>query len=69
MMISVYSNSSWTPLSALHLGRPRLAHTAMKNIKTSWFSREALALGLYAVGLVFIIALYFLKQMKNKVLI
>jgi DMSO reductase iron-sulfur subunit len=35
------------PLSALHLGRPFLAMTAMKNIKTSWLSREALALGLF----------------------
>ncbi|MEA2029189.1 MAG: DmsC/YnfH family molybdoenzyme membrane anchor subunit [Campylobacterota bacterium] len=36
------------PLSALHLGRPILAGTAMKNIKHSWLSREALALGLFA---------------------
>jgi DMSO reductase iron-sulfur subunit len=36
------------PLSALHLGRPILAHTAMKNIKSSWLSREALALGVFA---------------------
>ena len=36
------------PLSALHLGRPLLAHTAMKNWRNSWLSREALALGLYA---------------------
>ncbi len=35
------------PLSALHLGRPFLAMTAMKNIKTSWLSREALALGVF----------------------
>ncbi len=35
------------PLSALHLGRPLKAMTAMKNIKTSWLSREALALGLF----------------------
>jgi Fe-S-cluster-containing dehydrogenase component len=33
------------PLSALHLGRPALAITAMKNLKTSWLSREAAALG------------------------
>lgn len=37
------------PLSALHLGRPILAHTAMKNIKSSWLSREALALGIFAL--------------------
>ena len=36
------------PLSALHLGRPMLALTAMKNYKKSWLSREALALGIYA---------------------
>lgn len=36
------------PLSALHLGRPLLAHTAMRNWRNSWLSREALALGLYA---------------------
>ncbi len=36
------------PLSALHLGRPILAHSAMKNIKKSWLSREALALGVFA---------------------
>ena len=35
------------PLSALHLGRPLKAMTAMKNIKTSWLSREALALGAF----------------------
>ena len=35
------------PLSALHLGRPILAMTAMKNIKTSYLSREALALGVF----------------------
>jgi len=42
------------PLSALHLGRPFLALTAMKNIKTSWLSREALALGIF-VGLMSIV--------------
>lgn len=36
------------PLSALHLGRPLLAPTAMKNWRKSWLSREALALGVYA---------------------
>ncbi len=41
-------------LSALHLGRPFLAITAMKNIKTSWLSREALALGIYTFGVAFV---------------
>jgi Fe-S-cluster-containing dehydrogenase component/DMSO reductase anchor subunit len=48
------------PLSALHLGRPILALTAMKNIKTSWLSREALALGLYTGGLTLLLLLYYL---------
>ncbi len=47
------------PLSALHLGRPFLALTAMKNIKTSWLSREALALGVFTGLMSGIVALYF----------
>ncbi|WP_321777818.1 DmsC/YnfH family molybdoenzyme membrane anchor subunit [Sulfurimonas sp.] len=48
------------PLSALHLGRPFLALTAMKNIKTSWLSREALALGIFTALMNLIVILYFL---------
>ena len=48
------------PLSALHLGRPIMALTAVKNIKTSWLSREAAALGLYAVGAAVVTGLYFM---------
>lgn len=60
MIIAVFLPAAiGLPLSALHLGRPILAYTAMKNIKTSWLSREALALGLYAGGLTFLIALFF----------
>jgi len=47
------------PLSALHLGRPFLAMTAMKNIKTSWLSREALALGLFTGLMSAVVAMYF----------
>jgi DMSO reductase anchor subunit len=47
------------PLSALHLGRPFLAMTAMKNIKTSWLSREALALGLFTALMSGVVAMYF----------
>ena len=36
------------PLSALHLGRPIFAHRAIRNLKTSWLSREALFLGVFA---------------------
>ena len=47
------------PLSALHLGRPFLAMTAMKNIKTSWLSREAAALGAFTglMGILFLLYL------------
>ena len=48
------------PLSALHLGRPIMALTAMKNIKTSWLSREAAALGAYASGAMLVTGLFFL---------
>ena len=49
------------PLSALHLGRPFLAMTAMKNIKTSWLSREALALGVFTALMNIVVALYFFE--------
>ena len=49
------------PLSALHLGRPYLAMTAMKNIKTSWLSREALALGVFTALMSLVVALYFIE--------
>ncbi len=52
------------PLSALHLGRPFLAMTAMKNIKSSWLSREALALGLFVAMMTLNIALYALQTPK-----
>ncbi len=62
MMIAIFLPAAiGLPLSALHLGRPLLAHTAMKNIKTSWLSREALALGLFTGGMTFIIALFFFE--------
>ncbi len=48
------------PLSALHLGRPFLAMTAMKNIKTSWLSREALALGVFTLLMNIVAVLYFM---------
>ena len=49
------------PLSALHLGRPIMAITAMKNWRTSWLSREAIALGAFT-GLASIVAgMYYLE--------
>lgn len=50
------------PLSALHLGRPFKAMTAMKNIKSSWLSREALALGLFTFMMTMNVALYFFEM-------
>jgi len=49
------------PLSALHLGRPFLALTAMKNIRTSWLSREALALGVFTGLMSLVVAMYFFE--------
>jgi DMSO reductase anchor subunit len=49
------------PLSALHLGRPFLAMTAMKNIKTSWLSREAAALGLFTGLMGGVVTMYFFE--------
>ncbi|BCD68542.1 DmsC/YnfH family molybdoenzyme membrane anchor subunit [Nitratiruptor sp. YY09-18] len=47
------------PLSALHLGRPFKALSAMKNIKTSWLSKEAAALGVFAEGIGIVALLYY----------
>ena len=49
------------PLSALHLGRPILAMTAMKNWRTSWLSREAIALGAYTGLATMVAGMYFLE--------
>ena len=49
------------PLSALHLGRPILAMTAMKNWRTSWLSREAIALGVYTGLASVVVGLYYLE--------
>lgn len=47
------------PLSALHLGRPLKALSAMKNLRTSWLSREAAALGAFAALMSINVALYY----------
>jgi len=57
------------PLSALHLGRPLLAHTAMKNWRKSWLSREALALGIFAgLGIGVVVTYFFEFMLLNKIL-
>ena len=52
------------PLSALHLGRPILAMTAMKNWRTSWLSREAIALGAFT-GLASVVAGMYYFEVKG----
>lgn len=49
------------PLSALHLGRPFRALSAMKNLKTSWLSREAAALGAFTGMMSLNVGLYYLN--------
>lgn len=49
------------PLSALHLGRPIKALSAFKNIKTSWLSREGLALTLYAALVLAVVVIFFFE--------
>jgi DMSO reductase anchor subunit len=52
------------PLSALHLGRPILAMTAMKNWRCSWLSREAIALGAFT-GLASLVAFMYYADIKG----
>jgi DMSO reductase anchor subunit len=56
------------PLSALHLGRPIKALSAMKNWKTSWLSREAIALGAYT-GLATLVAALYYFNVKGSLLL
>jgi Fe-S-cluster-containing dehydrogenase component/DMSO reductase anchor subunit len=56
------------PLSALHLGRPIMAMTAMKNWRTSWLSREAIALGAYT-GLASVVAGVYFLEIKGFILL
>ena len=49
------------PLSALHLGRPGMALMAMKNWRSSWLSREAIALGAFTMLALLVALLYFLE--------
>ncbi|HIQ28619.1 MAG TPA: molybdopterin oxidoreductase [Sulfurovum sp.] len=52
------------PLSALHLGRPGKAYMAMKNWRTSWLSREAIALAAFT-GLAFLVVGLYLMDIKG----
>jgi DMSO reductase anchor subunit len=49
------------PLSALHLGRPGMAIMAMKNWRSSWLSREAIALGAFTALATLVALLYWLN--------
>ena len=53
------------PLSALHLGRPILAMSAMKNYKTSWLSREAIALGAFTAILMLLAGVFYFGGSKS----
>jgi len=46
-----------TVISFLHLGNPSNAPNALNNLSGSWLSREILALGVYAVSLIIVLAL------------
>lgn len=46
-----------TVVSFLHLGKPANAPNALNNLSGSWLSREILALGIYAVSLIIVLAL------------
>jgi len=47
------------PLSALHLGRPIMAMSAMRNWRNSWLSREAVALALFTGGALVVAFMYY----------
>jgi len=59
-MVALIPSAIGLPLSALHLGRPILALTAMKNWRNSWLSREAIALGAFTVLASFVALMYYL---------
>jgi formate dehydrogenase iron-sulfur subunit len=48
--------------SALHLGHPFKAVTALINLKTSWLSREALALAVFTFGMTVVMVLYMIES-------
>jgi len=48
------------PLSALHLGRPFKALTALKKVNSSWLSREGWGLGIFTFGMTVVALLYLL---------
>ena len=51
-------------LSALHLGRPIMALTAMRNWRRSWLSREAIALGAFT-GLAGLVAFMYYAEIRG----
>jgi Fe-S-cluster-containing dehydrogenase component/DMSO reductase anchor subunit len=63
-IMAVLPSAIGLPLSALHLGRPIMAMTAMKNWRTSWLSREAIALGAFT-GLASLVALMYFLNIKG----
>ncbi len=63
-IVALLPSAIGLPLSALHLGRPIMAMSAMKNWRTSWLSREAIALGVYT-GLATVVAGMYYFEVKG----
>ncbi|RLA68471.1 MAG: molybdopterin oxidoreductase [Epsilonproteobacteria bacterium] len=68
-LISFLPTAIGLPLSALHLGRPFMAMTAMKNWRSSWLSREAIALAIFATLLMLVTGMYFFDANDDILLI
>ena len=60
-IVALLPSAIGLPLSALHLGRPIMAITAMKNWRTSWLSREAIALGAFTALASLVAGMYYLE--------
>jgi len=67
-ILAVLPSAIGLPLSALHLGRPIMALMAMKNWRTSWLSREAIALGLFTALASVVLTLVYL-DIKGTILL
>ena len=63
-LLAVIPSMIGLPLSALHLGRPGMAIMAMKNWRTSWLSREAIALGAFT-GLATLVTLFYFLDVEG----
>ena len=67
-IVALLPSAIGLPLSALHLGRPIMAMSAIKNWRTSWLSREAIALGAFT-GLASLVAGMYYLEIKGVALL